>query len=75
MKLLQTFKLLYLLVVRMWGTSLPSQWRHNKGDGVSNNRRLDCLPSSLFRRRSKKTSLVFVRETTGDQWIPLTKGQ
>ena len=32
------------------------QWRHNKCDGVSNHRRLDCLLSHLFRRRSKKTS-------------------
>ena len=31
------------------------QWRHNEGDGVSNHRRLDCLPHHLFRRRSKKT--------------------
>ena len=35
---------------------LSSQWRHNGGDGVSNHRRLDCLPNRLFRRRSKKTS-------------------
>ena len=32
------------------------QWRHNKRDGVSNHRRLDCLHSLLFRRRSKKAS-------------------
>ena len=32
------------------------QWRHNKRDGVSNHRRLDCLLNCLFRRRSKKTS-------------------
>ena len=30
------------------------QWRHNEHDGVSNQRRLDCLLNRLFRRRSKK---------------------
>ena len=35
---------------------LPLQWRHNENDGVSNHRRLDCLLSRLFRRRSKNTS-------------------
>ena len=32
------------------------QWRHNKRDGVSNHRRLDCLLNRLFRRRWNKTS-------------------
>ena len=32
------------------------QWRHNAHDGVSNNRRLDCLIKRLFRRRSRETS-------------------
>ena len=32
------------------------QSRHNECDGVSNDRRLDCLLNSLFRFRSKKTS-------------------
>ena len=27
------------------------QWRHNEHDGVSNHRRLDCLPNRLFWRR------------------------
>ena len=27
------------------------QWRHNEGYGVSNYRRLDCLPKRLFRQR------------------------
>ena len=35
---------------------IPLQWRHNGRDGVSNQRRLDCLLNRLFRRRSKKTS-------------------
>ena len=36
------------------------QWRHNERDCVSNNRRLRCLLSRLFRRRSKKTSKLRV---------------
>ena len=32
------------------------QWRHNKRDGVSNHRGLDCLLNRLFRLRWKKTS-------------------
>ena len=36
------------------------QWRHNKCDGVSNHRRLDCLPNRLFGCRSKKTSKLRV---------------
>ena len=36
------------------------QWRHNGRDCVSNYRRLDCLLSRLFRRRSKKTSKLRV---------------
>ena len=40
---------------------LPAlQWRHNGRDGVSNHRRLGCLPSHLFRRTSKKTSKLRV---------------
>ena len=31
-------------------------WHHNGRDAASNDRRLDCLLSRLFRRRSKKTS-------------------
>ena len=38
----------------------PLQWRHNKRDGVSNHRRLDCLLNRLFGRRSKKTSKLRV---------------
>ena len=34
----------------------PLQWCHHERDGVSNHRRLDCLLTRLFRRRSKKTS-------------------
>ena len=51
------------------------QWHHNECDGVSNHRRLDYLLNLLFSRRSKKPSELHVIESTGDQWIPLTKGQ
>ena len=37
------------------------KWRHNGRDGVSNHQAHDCLLNSLFRRRSKKTSLAFER--------------
>ena len=58
----------------------PLLWRHNECDGASKHRRLHCLPNRLFRRRSKKTlkaprNWLFVRESTGDRWIPLTKCQ
>ena len=36
------------------------QWRHNVRDGVSNHRRLECLLSRLFRRRSNKRSKLRV---------------
>ena len=36
------------------------KWRQNERDGVSNHRRLNCLPNRLFRRRSKKTSKLRV---------------
>ena len=42
------------------GTHRSIQWRHSEHDGVSNDRRLDCLLSLLFRRRSKKTSKLHV---------------
>ena len=38
----------------------PLQWRHNERDGVSSHRRIDCLLSCLFRRRSKITSKLRV---------------
>ena len=36
------------------------QWHHNKRHGVLKHRRLDCLLSRLFRRRSKKASKLRV---------------
>ena len=38
----------------------PLQWLHNERDGVSNQRRLDCLLIRLFRRTSNKTSKLRV---------------
>ena len=35
---------------------VPSQWRHNWRDGVSNHQPHHCLLNRLFRHRSKKTS-------------------
>ena len=53
------------LVMVHKGQFIPSPWRHDKRDGVSNHRRLDYLLNRLFRRRSRKrqssVSLVFVR--------------
>ena len=53
-------------------------WRHNGRDGVSNLRRHRCLLNRLLRNRSKKISklrVTFWGGSTGDRWIPLTKGQ
>ena len=38
----------------------PLQWRHNECDGVSNHQPSDSLLNRLFRRRSKKTSMLRV---------------
>ena len=38
------------------GTQTKLQWRQNEHNGVSNNRRLDCLLNRLFSPRLKKTS-------------------
>ena len=35
-------------------------WRHNDHDGVSNHQPRSCLLNRLFRRRSKKTSKLYV---------------
>ena len=51
-----------LHTVRITSQELPSQWRHNERDGVSNHRRLDCLLNRLFWRRAKKTSKLRVTD-------------
>ena len=56
---------------------LPLQLRHNEGDGVSNNRRLD----QPFVQAQIKEDIKVPRhwplcgEITGDRWITQTKGQ
>ena len=48
---------LWWLLGNNWKTL---QWRHNGHDSVSNYQPHDCLLNSLFRRRSKKTSMLRV---------------
>ena len=67
---------------KIWHTApvLSLQWHHNGRNGVSNNRRLDHLLNRLSRRRIKKNTKAprhwpLWGESTGDRWIPLTKGQ
>ena len=51
----------------------PLQWLHNECGGVSNHRRLSCLPKRLFRCRSKKPSKP--RATGHCEWnLPVTGG-
>ena len=50
------------------------QLRHDERDGVSNNRRIDCLLNRLFWRRSKKATKLCDTgpswgESTGGRWI------
>ena len=51
---------------------------HNERDGVSNHRRLDCLPNrTSAHEKNIKASRYWplLGESTGHQWIPLTNGQ
>ena len=41
---------------------LALEWRHNERESVSNHLRLHCLLNHLFRRRSKKTSMLRVTD-------------
>ena len=55
------------------------QWRHDEHDGISNHQHLDCLLNCVqvqFKENIKVSCHwpLWV-ESTGDQWIPLTKGQ
>ena len=59
----QDAALTILFLLREWlNLSLYNtlQWRHNERDGVSNHRRIDCLPDCLFRWRSKIPSKLSV---------------
>ena len=38
--------------------TVTSRWRHNEHDGVSNHRRLNCLPIHLFRQKISKLSVT-----------------
>ena len=40
--------------------AVPLQWRHNGRDSVSNHQPHHCLLNRLFRRKSKKTSMLRV---------------
>ena len=40
--------------------NISLQWRHNECDGISNHQTHNCLLKSLFRCRSKKTSMLHV---------------
>ena len=53
--------------------TIPLQWRHNKRDGVSNHRRLECLLKRLCRRRSNKTSKLRVSGLC-EGYPPITGG-
>ena len=47
------------------------QWRHSGCDGFSNHRRLDCLFNHLLRRRTNKTSklwVIYLCEEKPHQW-------
>ena len=43
-----------------WGLVTTLRWRHNGRDSVSNQQPHDCLLNRLFRRISKKTSMLRV---------------
>ena len=67
------------LMIRLWVRD-TLQWRHNECDGVSHHRHLHCLLKCFFQTQIKENvkapSHWPVRgESTGDRWIPLTKGQ
>ena len=56
------------------------QWRYMSALASQNHLLLDCLFNSLFRLKSKDTSLLYItsslwREATGNRWIPHTNGQ
>ena len=59
----QNFKTIGYVMKKLYSNEVSRdslQWRHNEHGGVSNHRRLDCLPSRLFRRRSKNTEKLRV---------------
>ena len=72
-----TIFLTYVRVVHQ--TMVSFKWRYDNRDGVSNHRRPDCLLNCFSgadqRKYQSSASLAFVRGSTCDRRIPLTKGQ
>ena len=61
-------------VMRIWRDP-PLQWRHNKGDEVSNGQHDHVLLNRLCESEKKNrssASLALFRQFTGDRWIPRT---
>ena len=48
------------LIPSAWSPLMTLQWRHNGRDSVSNHQPHDCLLNLLYRRRSKKTSILVI---------------
>ena len=67
----------------IWRVFYVLQWRHNERNGVSNHRRLHCLPIGWFKTVVYSTHIKESSEAsrhrplwgefTGHRWIPLTK--
>ena len=60
--------------------SLLQQWRHIEHYDVSNHQHLDCVQQIVHAHNKGnikcfKHHWPFVRESTGDRWIPLINGQ
>ena len=59
------------------GTMCTSlQWRHNERDGISNHRRVDCLPfvqAQIKENIKASHRWPLWEEFTGDRWLPCTK--
>ena len=65
---------------REWLTPVLLQWRHSEQDGISNHRRLELLAQVFVQAQIKENFEAPHRwhlwgKSTGDRWIPLTKGQ
>ena len=49
-----------IMTADFWSDRVSLRWRHNGRDSASNRQPHDCLLKRLFRRRSKKTSMLRV---------------
>ena len=69
----------FLIIMLCWYYSMPLRRRHNERNGVLNHGGLDCYwtvcSGAHQRKHQSSESLDFARESTGDRWIPHTKGQ